>query len=897
MNKEYNTVRTTSSSDSSDEQPFLPINPFAEPITTMSTTNPNHHGDDDMIDIDFQNTTNDRTTSSVMNVDLVNTHYDDFQTIDWLKDLMRDRFRHRLLRTKSYQSFFNKLLMYHDAWSGWLCVLLVGLSAGVIAAVIDIGTNWISHLKQGICLNAFWLNREQCCWASRELQYDNVNSEECPEWFTWPQVFGTYNKGAGEFLLSYIMYIFWSTIFATFAVLLVKVFAPYACGSGIPEIKTILGGFIIRGYLGKWTLLIKSIGMMCATSAGLILGKEGPFVHIACCCGNIFSYLFPKYGRNEAKKREILSAAAAAGVSVAFGAPIGGVLFSLEEVSYYFPYKTLWRSFFCAMVGALVVRSINPYGNGHDIQFSIDYSVAWASFELLPFILLGILGGLWGAFFIKTNVWWCRFRKNSRLGQYTILEVVFLALITSFIIYPNSYTRMSMSELIKRLVSQCRVEDMIDLCDYPNAQFSNGKLKGSIGLAGPGVHQAIWKLFFALIIQVILVTFTIGVKVPSGLIIPSMSIGAITGRIIGIITEQLAIQNPAFILFRHDCSKEENCVTPALYAIVGACAFLGGVSKMTVSLVVIMFELTGGLNYIVPLMAAAMTAKWIGDGFVRGGIYDAHIELNGYPFLDNKEEFNFTTIAADVMRPRPEQSLSLAYLTQNGMTFIEVENLLKETTHTSYPVVVSREQPYLVGQIQRRDLQIALKSQKMQRFRLSQSLIQFTSPSETTINSDNEVDNQNELRPTLNSEVIRIGNLLDQAPIIITDQTPMETVIDLFRKLGLRQAFVTRNGRLRGIITKKDILRHIQQLTSHSAETTMGSNQAKSQPLAAVADKNLSSQPTVDNSETKPKCKACCACPETKIIRDECVILNGEENCSKEIEAHRACMRAAGFNI
>ncbi len=64
---------------------------------------------------------------------------------------------------------------------------------------------------------------------------------------------------------------------------------------------------------------------MCATSAGLILGKEGPFVHIACCCGNIFSYLFPKYGRNEAKKREILSAAAAAGVSVAFGAPIGKI--------------------------------------------------------------------------------------------------------------------------------------------------------------------------------------------------------------------------------------------------------------------------------------------------------------------------------------------------------------------------------------------------------------------------------------------------------------------------------------------------------------------------------------------------------------------------------------------
>jgi chloride channel 3/4/5 len=121
------------------------------------------------------------------------------------------------------------------------------------------------------------------------------------------------------------------------------------------QLKTILSGFVIRGFLGKWTLLIKSIGIMLSVAAGLSLGKEGPMVHITICIGtcqpalctinyqsrpqfkhsnigNILSYLFPKYGRNEAKKREILSAAAASGVSVAFGAPIGGVLFSLEEV-------------------------------------------------------------------------------------------------------------------------------------------------------------------------------------------------------------------------------------------------------------------------------------------------------------------------------------------------------------------------------------------------------------------------------------------------------------------------------------------------------------------------------------------------------------------------------------
>jgi H+/Cl- antiporter ClcA len=71
--------------------------------------------------------------------------------------------------------------------------------------------------------------------------------------------------------------------------------------------------------------------------------------------------------------REMLSAAAAAGVSVAFGAPIGGVLFSLEEVSYYFPLKTLWRSFFCALIAAFSLRAMNPFGNDHLVLFYVTY--------------------------------------------------------------------------------------------------------------------------------------------------------------------------------------------------------------------------------------------------------------------------------------------------------------------------------------------------------------------------------------------------------------------------------------------------------------------------------------------------------------------------------------------
>lgn len=87
-------------------------------------------------------------------------------------------------------------------------------------------------------------------------------------------------------------------------------------------------------------------------------------VHIATCIGNIACRIFSKYSDNDGKRREILSASAASGVAVAFGAPIGGVLFSLEEVSYYFPSKTLFRTFFCCIVSTNSYHQTAPANNG-----------------------------------------------------------------------------------------------------------------------------------------------------------------------------------------------------------------------------------------------------------------------------------------------------------------------------------------------------------------------------------------------------------------------------------------------------------------------------------------------------------------------------------------------------
>uniref|UniRef100_A0A8C9T0A0 Chloride channel protein n=1 Tax=Scleropages formosus TaxID=113540 RepID=A0A8C9T0A0_SCLFO len=687
--------------------------------------------------------------------------YEDFHTIDWLREKSRDTDRHRKIASRSKESFWEFTKSLLDAWSGWVVMLLIGLLSGTLAGVIDLAVDWMTDLKEGVCLSALWYSHEQCCWTSNETTFDD--RDKCPQWQTWSELMTGHAEGAGAYVLNYFLYVLWALFFAFLAVSLVRVFAPYACGSGIPEIKTILSGFIIRGYLGKWTLLIKTVTLVLAVSSGLSLGKEGPLVHVACCCGNLFSSLFSKYSKNEGKRREVT---------------------------------------------AFTLRSINPFGNNRLVLFYVEYHTPWYMAELVPFILLGVFGGVWGALFIRANIAWCRRRKTTRLGRYPVLEVIAVTAITAVVAFPNPYTRRSTSQLISELFNDCGPLDSSRLCDYVNDPNMTRPVDDIPDRpAGPGVYTAIWQLALALIFKIVVTIFTFGIKVPSGLFIPSMAVGAIAGRIMGIAVEQMAYHHHDWIIFKKWCRPGADCVTPGLYAMVGAAACLGGVTRMTVSLVVIMFELTGGLEYIVPLMAAAVTSKWVGDAFGREGIYEAHIQLNGYPFLDTKDEFTHRTLAADVMHPRRGEP-PLAVLTQDGTTVEDVEELIKETDYNGFPVVVSRKSERLIGFVQRRDLTLAIKNARQkQEGVVSNSVVYFTE--------------EMPLLPPSCPQPLKLRCILNLSPFTVTDHTPMETVVDIFRKLGLRQCLVTRSGRLLGIITKKDVLRHMAQMMNQDPDSIM----------------------------------------------------------------------------
>ncbi|OAA71383.1 voltage-gated chloride channel [Cordyceps fumosorosea ARSEF 2679] len=699
--------------------------------------------------------------------------YDDLTAIDWIFEYTKERQRLRALTADAGSSLVGHARRLIDASQVWVVMVLTGLAVGAIAALINITADWLGDLKLGYCASGppdgghFYLNKGFCCYG-----YDQ--GSKCTGWRSWSDALGLH-AAAGRWIMEYILYLFLSVLFALCAAVLVQEYSIHAKHSGIPEIKTILGGFVIRRLLGAWTLVAKSLGLVLAVASGMWLGREGPLVHVACCCANLFTKLFGNINGNEARKREVLSAAAAAGISVAFGSPIGGVLFSLEQLSYYFPDKTMWQSFVCAMTAAMSLQAFDPLRSGKLVLYQTKYSRDWHGFEILPYAILGIMGGVYGGLFIKTNMFVARWKKANGWLPGPITQVLAVALLTALINFPNHYMKVQSTELVSNLFQECSkvLEDPVGLCT-----------------TGAASARTVVLLLFAALLGFFLAAVTFGLQIPAGIILPSMAIGALVGRAVGILTEMLVDSHRGFLPFRASCAPDDGapCVTPGTYAIIGAAAALAGVTRMTVSIVVIMFELTGALTYVLPIMVAVMLAKWVGDALARRGIYESWIHFNEYPFLDNSEAAPPTLLAADAAQVMTRIE-DLVVLTATGHTIASLHDVLAAHPCRGFPVVSDPRDAVLLGYISRAELSYNVRAASAPPRSLPPLTEAFfahqpLADPRTTL----------DLRPWM-----------DQTPLTLPSRTSLHLVVSYFQKLGLRYVLFSDRGVLQGLLTKKDV--------------------------------------------------------------------------------------------
>ena len=654
-----------------------------------------------------------------------------------------------------------------------------------MAFCVDVAEATVSDWKLGYCTTNVFSNRESCCTDRHPLGATKANlGEGCSAWHMWTD---NYWRAFAVFVGFALVFGVISSSFTMLTKSTLPSAAPghgdksprltnagdqgvvgksmyLAAGSGIPEIKTILSGFVIPHFLDLKVLLIKAIGAVFAVATGMCLGKEGPFVHIATCVAYLVGMLFPKYNENGRKMRELLSAGCSAGLSVAFGAPIGGVLFSMEEISTYFPRKVLWRAFLCSLFAAMVLRALDPTGTGKLVLFETNYGTSYSPIHYLVFILLGIAGGLFGGVFCKANFWWSKtFRKYAIINRYPVFEVFLVVLATGLLQYPNPMTREPGDVIIKNLLVDCRGRSEAWVCQQ-EAKGTDPKYIGWL------VHGTLLKLILTII--------TFGCKVPSGIIIPALDAGAFFGRLVG---------------------QWITTISPGIFAMVGAAAFLAGVSRMTISLCVIMFELTGELEYIVPHMIAILVAKWVADALEKESVYDLAQAVLGHPFLDADHAMKLVQGQQELVQrlippKKTMQDITVDVPKDNKISKRTLEDKLEKLQERGLmdAGLVLVQDGMLQGYLAEGELDFGLNSLGMQWE--STSRIRLLGEAE-----EGDLD---------------LSMFVDRTPLTICAQAPMEYLVEMFGKLGLRYVCVVEegSGRLVGVIIKKRLVVWLESL-------------------------------------------------------------------------------------
>ena len=776
--------------------------------------------------------------------------YDQFTSTDWVHDSISDAYRVKELRSR--KDWRGRLHAIFDGAQGWILVAIIGVITAGFAYFINITEILIFDYKTGHCSKAWWLNRRACC----------SGATICDEWHPWSD--SIRHVGETTTWIDFTAFVLWVIVLSTASCLITlqtkttitshaslstldenlaadhhtkttnegrklsaspeRVFEEAskrppltyypAAGSGVAEVKVILSGFVLHGYLGLTTLVCKTFGLILSVASGLSLGKEGPYVHIGTCVGNIASRFFRKYRNNDGKRREVLSAAAAAGVAVAFGAPIGGVLFSLEEVSYYFPPKTLFRTFFCCIAAALSLRFLDPYGTGKIVLFQVRYVVDWKFFEIFAFILLGILGGLLGALFIKASRFWAKtFRRLPMIKQHPMLEVLLVAVATGLASFWNKYTRLPVAELLLDVAAPC------------DAFTDTGS---SLCPTQEHIPNVIWYLCWAFVIKAVLTTITFGIKVPAGIYVPSMVVGGLLGRIVGHFVQWLTLTYPDFGLFAN-CPADgnpESCVVPGVYALVAAGATMCGVTRLSVTLAVILFELTGSLEHVLPFSLGVLIAKWTADAVEPLSIYDLLQDMNAYPYLDSKVRPVFTTDLGDITRAPKENG----FIDISASSWVHASQLREKLSHMhlageldgGLPIV---NHDILVGLIPGPDLEYALDrlADEDTALCLMNPHEHWDRPYRTSSQHSREADDgreydaEDEMQP-LTADPTNPKDFtpyIDAAPVALDICSPMDLVFECFVKLGLRYICVLNEGKFAGLVHKKTFVKYVKEVGKH----------------------------------------------------------------------------------
>ncbi|WRX32220.1 Chloride channel [Theobroma cacao] len=523
---------------------------------------------------------------------------------------------------------------------------------------------------------------------------------------------------ARRYGMAFLVFSLSNLVLTLFAAIITAFISPAAAGSGIPEVKAYLNGVDAPGIFSLRTLIVKIVGSISAVSSSLLVGKAGPMVHTGACIASLLgqggsrryglTWKWLCFFKNDRDRRDLVTCGSAAGIAAAFRAPVGGVLFALEEMAW--RSALLWRAFFTTAVVAIILRALidiclsgkcGLFGKGGLIMFdAYSANVSYHLADVPPVLVLGVIGGILGSLYnsLLDKV----LRVYNLINEKSVVYKIFLACSISI------FTSCLLFGLPWLASCQPCPLDASEACptigrsgNYKKFQCPPGYYNDLASLIFNTNDDAIRNLFSkntdsefqksTMIIFFVTCFFlsivSYGIVAPAGLFVPVIVTGASYGRFIGM------------LLGSHTNLNQ------GLYAVLGAASFLGGSMRMTVSLCVIILELTNNLLLLPLIMMVLLISKTVADAF-NGNIYDLIMKAKGFPYLETHAEPYMRQLTVGDVVSGPLQLF-------HGIEKVgNIVHILKTTRHHGFPVVDEpphSESPILYGLILRAHLIALLK--------------------------------------------------------------------------------------------------------------------------------------------------------------------------------------------
>lgn len=651
----------------------------------------------------------------------------------------------------------------------------------------------------------------------------------------------------------------------------------YLNGCDIPNIfnlKTLVVKFLSAALAVGSGLPVGPEGPMVHIGATVAAGlSQGHSTHLGWDSGLLRRFQNPK------DKRDFVTAGAAVGVATAFSAPVGGLLFMFEELASFWQQSLGWQIFFACMISVFTADTLHSgvsalkegtFGLFDDeastVFFEVQTQLATHAMAMIPAAVCGLVAGLLAIVFTFVNLRVTRMRsellctKKAKMMEPCILIIVFITIgtilplffpcvPTQCVIIQGESTPVCPEGTPPRI--QRIVEDSIELytCS-PDAATSDippdwdtdpsqsnitvpksyNELATLMSVTGEdsirhllsrGTHREFGyaAILCMLVFYFIGAAIAAGSAISSGTFVPMLLIGACIGRLVGLVTVNIAASHgagsdgapPGVFLPPSPWAW----IDPGAFALIGAGAFMGGVTRMTLALAVIMMEMSNDVRILLPAMVAIMLAKWVADAGCHS-LYHGLLAVKCVPFLPKEP---VTSSSLELLEVRHVMAKPVVTLHEK-MVLRDILDVLKSTTHNGFPIVSTAGDNF-VGLVTRDHL-LKLLIEAVRRGTCHHLELGYSELHQGLVDpmiSAAEEEQELAILEGKMSSITGSSNInlweeeLDLFPYInvsayrVSENFSVEKAYLLFTTMGLRHLVVVdESNRARGVITRKDLL-------------------------------------------------------------------------------------------